>query len=1273
MDATQQRDRISDGRFELKRQLGSGAFGEVWEAFDHRRKLRVAIKTLTRLDAAALYRFKREFRALQGVVHPNLVSLYELLTEEGQWFLTMDYVEGVDFLAYVRGVSSAAATASTAADPDMAAETYASDGDAADSSPPTTSPEAVQTPSTQPRGAADLAKLQAAALQLAQGVQALHEAGHLHRDLKHANVRVGPDGRVVLLDFGLVTNLLPEGGAMSVEFVGTPAYMSPEQAAGGTIDEASDWYSVGVMLYEALSGRLPFVGTTLKALMDKQDSSPPELTELVQDVPRDMAQLCHDLLQPNPGRRPRGPEILDRLASQVAATTARQATVFPATRLADEPFVGRSAQLASLRGAFEATQEGRAVVALVAGVSGIGKSALVQRFLAELAHEQPELVCLQGRCYQRESVPYKGLDAVIDALSHYLGHLPAGKAAAFLPRDLHLLSQLFPVLARLEGKGVRRQRPVADEVEHRQRAFAALRELLQRISTLHPLALVVDDLQWGDDDSGALLGELLHPPDPPAMLFVGIYRSDESEHSPLLARVNTELPPVDRVLERHLIEVLPLSEAEARSLTETLVEDRPELAAQADALVTECEGNPFFLQEVVRYLRTVGEQGAATPEPSLNRMVEARLAALAPAPRRLLELVAAAGYPIDCQAVTDAADLGPESAAAQAALQASHLVRTHGEGDQETIEAYHDRIREAVVASAPPDEQAAHHAALARVLAARGAEDPERLALHYLRAGDEPQAQQYLVRAARRAAEALAFDHAASLYAQALELTPTTDASRPELLIRQAEALANGGRAAEAGQAYLEAAEIATEQDPVDLMRRASEQLLKSGHFEQGLNTVRRVFHAVGLRLPGAGLASKSSAVWQHTRLHMRKPHIRLREPEEQSKTLLQQTDACLSAAMPLVPVDPYLAFALCHRGAFLALKAGEVDRIARGWASLSAVLATMYPEGRATRRAFEVATVAVKQCGAAKAESHLELAHVCYTLCSGRFLECVKHAERVEELLVDCRGVEWERITSRLVQVGALQWLGRWAELTRLLPGYVRTAEQRGDLYGSTSLFLTYGMFPRLVADEAEQVDEDLARYRDRWIQESKALISVSLDCWETIGRGYSGLYLNDPGGTLERIDDRWPVLKDTGTLETPTFYTELKVERINCLIMQLREAPKQRAATEKTIRKEIQRVLKKGTVCAPALAGLATGCLEAALGRDELALAALTEAEAELEPHQMKLHQAAARRLRGRILGGDEGATLVAEADEVMRAETIQNPARLAPVFAPGAGDDG
>ena len=288
------------------------------------------------------------------------------------------------------------------------------------------------------------ARLSAALKQLAEVLNVLHEKGRLHRDIKPSNVLVTRQGRVVLLDFGLSKD---SGGGADPEtsdghIVGTAAYMAPEQAAGGLLAAASDWYSVGVMLYRALAGRLPHEGKALEMLMAKQRTDPPRPAALHDDVPEELDRLCMELLARDPPKRPSGDEVLAALGGS-ATEAPRMAAQRPL-------FVGRDPQLAALGAAFKDMTLGRTVAVFVHGRSGVGKSSLIQRFLEGL-FERDRAVILAGRCYEQESVAYKAVDTLIDALSRYLRRLPRREADALIPRDVSTLAQVFPVLHRVEA------------------------------------------------------------------------------------------------------------------------------------------------------------------------------------------------------------------------------------------------------------------------------------------------------------------------------------------------------------------------------------------------------------------------------------------------------------------------------------------------------------------------------------------------------------------------------------------------------------------------------------------------------------------------------------------------------------------------------------------------------------------------------------------------------------------------------------------------------
>ncbi|WP_437308374.1 protein kinase domain-containing protein [Sorangium sp. So ce388] len=540
--------RIPD-RFQILRRLGAGGFGIVYEALDRERGERVALKTLARVSPSALYRFKKEFRALADIAHDNLVRLHDLIGADGEWFFTMELVRGADWLTYVRrqdapagaGAGPSTSLASTAP-PDQGIDVEATLEDAMARWP---APLHASDPhgATWPEPRADLGRVRSSLVQVARALRAVHEAQLVHRDLKPSNVLVTPEGRAVVLDFGIATHLTLGGQTATdaEQIVGTPLYMAPEQVGPRAVTPSADWYAFGVMLFEALAGRPPYTGTALEVLAEKQRAAPPSLRDVAPWAPGDLADLAADLLRASPERRPSGLEVLRRLgaadglaAAPRAGNDRRAALPEQGGRAAPAPPAPRQQDLEALDGALAAVREGRPGLAVVHGAAGTGKSALVRAFLDGEA--AADALVLIGRCHEREQVPHRALDGAIDALSRYLVRIPRPEAAALMPRGVASLARVFPVLARVPAVSEAPRGP-GDESEARlrERASAALRDLLGRISDRRPVIVLIEDAHWGDADSAALLAEIMAPPDPAVILLILACRTDGAGEGPLLA------------------------------------------------------------------------------------------------------------------------------------------------------------------------------------------------------------------------------------------------------------------------------------------------------------------------------------------------------------------------------------------------------------------------------------------------------------------------------------------------------------------------------------------------------------------------------------------------------------------------------------------------------------------------------------------------------------------------------------------------------------------
>ena len=283
------------------------------------------------------------------------------------------------------------------------------------------------------------------------------------------------------------------------------------------------------------------------------------------------------------------------------------------------PLVGRARHLEALADAFadDEARGGRSAF-YVHGRSGVGKSALVQRFLDDLV-ERDEAVVLAGPLLRA------GVGAVQGPRQPDRCPEPVPQAPAAARRCRRCcratsrpLARVFPVAA--AGRGAWRRPPgvppeIPDPQELRRRAFAALRELLARLGDRRPLVLAIDDLQWGDADSAALLAELLRPPDPPVLLLLGCYRSEDAGDQPAPAgpprRARRRSPALDR---RELaVEALTPGRGRGPGPDAARPARTPVARAQAEAIARESGGNPFFVAELVRY--RPGRSAGSTDRP----------------------------------------------------------------------------------------------------------------------------------------------------------------------------------------------------------------------------------------------------------------------------------------------------------------------------------------------------------------------------------------------------------------------------------------------------------------------------------------------------------------------------------------------------------------------------------------------------------------------------------------------------------------------------------
>jgi eukaryotic-like serine/threonine-protein kinase len=1161
-------------RFILEQRLGAGGMGVVYRARDTEQNVTVAVKTLRNIDPLSLYLFKNEFRALADLSHPNLVRLGELIRENDLWFLTMEYVEGINLLSHLK----------------------------------------LSAPSLDEKLTRRLFS------QLASALCRLHDAGKVHRDVKPTNVLVTKEDRVVLLDFGLVTEIGASDLVKGGEFVGTPAYMSPEQA-DGSVGPPTDWYSFGVMLYEALAGTLPLKGSGLPMIVAKQTFTPTAPSKVREGISPELDALVLDLLAAKPEARPTGPEVLRRLGRAERRTD----TTVPAGGAA--PFVGRTLELELLKKAF-GDSKSAPVAVMVKGDSGIGKSALVTRFLDHLAREDRETLIFSGRCYERESLPYKALDGIIDSLTKYLFHLEAEQTARFHPQ-IKLLARLFPVLSRV-SPGPERN----DEQENanlvRAQAFRALRELLVMLTQERRVVLFVDDLQWADADSLMMLKEVLQPDGAPKLFVVATLRAGE--------------PPFPGDLRFIPLSNLPIEDT--KELAKLLLQGARS-DSKIEAIALDAKGHPLFLQELVL---SSTDDDLSLP---LDEVLWSRAARIDPGSRRLLEIVALAGIPIQIATAADAAQMDPSDCLRWAAsLRELRLLRSSTR-TANAIEAYHDRVRESVVSHLAIETKTAHHLSIARALEKSGAGEsaPHALVHHLALGGDRERAAVVSEKAGDRAAQALAFEGAAELYRSALSLAGDDPEQRYRVGRKLGHAIAGAGRGVEAAEAFLEAARSAQDVRAIECKCEAVDHLLGSGNVDRGLEIARELLAELGGSLPSSTAGKVASFLWEEAKLKTRRLEIPAKSAEPPADRDRLRVVLYNIVANNLGVVDPLLAANAAVRALRLSLGLGDPQLFGQALA-LEAIFRAF--GGTDTSDLLPMLGDLAKS--STEMEAWLGAVESVRKITTGKFQEASEVALAAESCFRRLPIAPWGINKLRMLRLLALHHLGNIGEAVDALEEYRRDAARRNDQFAQGSVYRSLALL-WLARDDPEKVEADLRTPGSRAGGEVLAYN-------ESVAKGGVALYVRDREGIAKADRTLKGYDRSLNVVGSPFMRAGHRFWRARLALG--RSELGDEGALKEALRFGKLLEAEPG-IYGGIWAALIYAAGELRFGRKEGAIAHLERA-IEASRGWMAIEHAIAKRRHGEIIGGARGAELVLEGNAEMISRGSKSPDRTTAYYVPG-----
>jgi tetratricopeptide (TPR) repeat protein len=534
-----------------------------------------------------------------------------------------------------------------------------------------------------------------------------------------------------------------------------------------------------------------------------------------------------------------------------------------------------------------------------------------------------------------------------------------------------------------------------------------------------------------------------------------------------------------------------------------------------------------------------------------------------------------------------------------------------------------------------------------------------------LRAAGEPaRAVEYVQLAAARAADALAFDRAADLYRLAIELHAGGADELRRLRRQLGDALTHAGRGPEAARAYLQALVGAPAAEAIELRRLAAQELLRSGHIAEGMQTIQEVLDVIGMKLPRSHASALLSLGWQRARIAVRGLRFKVRDASQIAPDVLTRIDAAYAVTAGLALVDAIRGAGFQAEQLRLSLDAGEPHRAMRALAAEACFLAL--PGAKAAARAATV--LASVDALAQRLDTPVALAisngtHGIIAHFEGRFRASVEPLARAEEIFRDrCAGFSWERSTSQIFHLYSLSVLGRLRELTARLDRLVAEARARGDLYAQTNLAITVGYQARLAEDRPEEARRSVREALSRWnapdefhIQHFNALIAeVCTDLY--FGEAVQGW------ARLKALDR----FSRVGLMRVQTARVSALWSRAGVAIAAAKSRPELLASAEHDTR----RLAHEGVGWASAVAALLRASIAQARGEHESALSLLGVAEPLLEEVGLDAQLASLRWVRGTLMGGDNGRQLVARAAAYFAAEGVRNPARYAAFYVPAFG---
>jgi predicted ATPase/predicted Ser/Thr protein kinase len=821
-------------RYEVLEELGKGGMGVVYRVADPLNPTRrVALKSIRRKDVQPelIDRFKAEFRALTLLKHPNVAAAYDFESLPGSedYFFTMEYVEGRNIFHATEGVG--------------------------------------------------WQQIVALLVEVCRALSYVHSRKLIHYDIKPSNILVGDEGQVKVLDFGLAAVKSIGPGEWRG---GTPGYMAPEQAdSEALVDHRSDLYSLGIMAYQLFCRELPFRSTSVSDLLRMHRFQSLGFDEYNwKTIPPWLRSVIGRLCAKHPSDRyPTANTVIEDinrqgdLSYEVETSETRESYVFSSR------FVGRKPEYDRVRDFIARRTRGSpgfSPVLMVAGQSGTGKSRLMQEVCRDAQLDQ--ILFCQGRCFEGSFSEFQPLVPILELLTRRVEKLGG----------MELVQEHGPELVKISpslGKiwGIEPSPPLEQIHRERVRIQEMVTDFLMRAADLAPYVVYIDDLQWALSGLTELLAELVRriaigerhgKPVPIAVL--GTFRGDEVSGRPL-ETIRDALLAEGR-LEEMKLDTLGVG-AVGEMLGSMLGAGEPPVAF-VDRVARETDGNPFFVEELMRALIEHGAIQLAADSWEIKEEVSEieiphtvaeafrrRAAMLDDNQRALLEVLAICGRPTAADVLANGAKLDSESFHSALSQLVERRIAYEVPGPGLLFRLSHDRLREIVYGDMEPRARANLHLTMARSMEAIYARELEEhifdIVDQYnaatellIQPDDRDKVSRYNEQAGHRSKREGAFEAAGKYFRSALSLLPSdswsTDYDRVAAISKASVEAAYLGKDLEMAErhwrAYIERARTNVEKVEAYIVK--IDALSHIGEEHKALTAVQEALPLLGVRYP---------------------------------------------------------------------------------------------------------------------------------------------------------------------------------------------------------------------------------------------------------------------------------------------------------------------------------------------------------------------------------------------------------------------------------------